>query len=292
MAEIAVMGHGVVGSGVMEVLISHKDSIAKRAKEEVHVKHILDLREFPGLPYSGIFTKDFNRIVNDPQVKIVVEVMGGLEPAYTYVKVCLEHGKSVVTSNKELVAQKGAELLALAQKNNLNFLFEASVGGGIPIIRPISQCLAANEMTEIAGILNGTTNFILTKMIREGMAFDDALKLAQQLGYAERDPSADVEGIDACRKICSGLCRRLGRRHQAYRRGEEAGERPHPHPGGAHVHLPGEPAGQRGRRVQRHPCPGRRHRRRGVLRQGRGEASHRQRRGGRCHRLRAPLEVR
>ena len=202
MAEIAVMGHGVVGSGVMEVLISHKDSIAKRAKEEVHVKHILDLREFPGLPYSGIFTKDFNRIVNDPQVKIVVEVMGGLEPAYTYVKACLENGKSVVTSNKELVAQKGAELLALAQKNNLNFLFEASVGGGIPIIRPISQCLAANEMTEIAGILNGTTNFILTKMIREGMAFDDALKLAQQLGYAERDPSADVEGIDACRKIC------------------------------------------------------------------------------------------
>lgn len=202
MAEIAVMGHGVVGSGVMEVLISHKDSIAKRAKEEVHVKHILDLREFPGLPYSGIFTKDFNKIVNDPQVKIVVEVMGGLEPAYTYVKACLEHGKSVVTSNKELVAQKGAELLALAQKNNLNFLFEASVGGGIPIIRPISQCLAANEMTEIAGILNGTTNFILTKMIREGMAFDDALKLAQQLGYAERDPSADVEGIDACRKIC------------------------------------------------------------------------------------------
>ena len=202
MAEIAVMGHGVVGSGVMEVLISHTDSIAKRATEEVHVKHILDLREFPGLPYSGIFTKDFNTIVNDPQVKIVVEVMGGLEPAYTYVKACLEHGKSVVTSNKELVAQKGAELLALAQKNNLNFLFEASVGGGIPIIRPISQCLAANEMTEIAGILNGTTNFILTKMIREGMAFDDALKLAQQLGYAERDPSADVEGIDACRKIC------------------------------------------------------------------------------------------
>ena len=202
MAEIAVMGHGVVGSGVMEVLISHKDSIAKRAKEEVHVKHILDLREFPGLPYSGIFTKDFNKIVNDPQVKIVVEVMGGLEPAYTYVKACLENGKSVVTSNKELVAQKGAELLALAQKNNLNFLFEASVGGGIPIIRPISQCLAANEMTEIAGILNGTTNFILTKMIREGMAFDDALKLAQQLGYAERDPSADVEGADACRKIC------------------------------------------------------------------------------------------
>ncbi len=202
MADIAVMGHGVVGSGVMEVLISHKESIKKRAKEEVHVKHILDLREFPGLPYADRFTKDFSVILNDPEVKIVVEVMGGLEPAFSYVKACLENGKSVVTSNKELVAQKGAELLALAQKNNLNFLFEASVGGGIPIIRPISQCLAANEMTEIAGILNGTTNFILTKMIREHMAFDDALKLAQQLGYAERDPSADVEGVDACRKIC------------------------------------------------------------------------------------------
>ena len=202
MAEIAVLGHGVVGSGVLEVLISHANSISKRAKEDIHVKRILDLREFPGLPYSGCFTKDFQEILNDPEIKIVVEVMGGLEPAFSYVKACLENGKSVVTSNKELVAQKGAELLALAQKNNLNFFFEASVGGGIPIIRPISQCLAANEMTEIAGILNGTTNFILTKMIREHMAFDDALALAQKLGYAERDPSADVEGIDACRKIC------------------------------------------------------------------------------------------
>ena len=202
MAEIAVLGHGVVGSGVLEVLISHANSISKRAKEDIHVKRILDLREFPGLLYSDCFTKDFQEILNDPEIKIVVEVMGGLEPAFSYVKACLENGKSVVTSNKELVAQKGAELLALAQKNNLNFLFEASVGGGIPIIRPISQCLAANEMTEIAGILNGTTNFILTKMIREHMAFDDALALAQKLGYAERGPSADVEGIDACRKIC------------------------------------------------------------------------------------------
>lgn len=202
MAEIAVMGHGVVGSGVMEVLLSHKESIKKRAKEEVHVKYILDLREFPGLSYSDRFVKDFQQILDDSEVKIVVEVMGGLEPAYSYTKACLENGKSVVTSNKELVAQKGAELLALAQKNNLNFLFEASVGGGIPIIRPISQCLAANEMTEIAGILNGTTNFILTKMIREHMAFEDALKMAQELGYAERDPSADVDGVDACRKIC------------------------------------------------------------------------------------------
>ena len=186
MANIAVLGHGVVGSGVLEVLTSHAASIAKRAKEEIHVKYILDLKEFPGLPYSDRFTKDFNVILNDPEVQIVVEVMGGLHPAYDFVKACLENGKSVVTSNKELVAQKGAELLAIAQANNLNFLFEASVGGGIPIIRPISQCLAANDVTEIAGILNGTTNFILTKMIREQMNFEDALKLAQQLGYAER----------------------------------------------------------------------------------------------------------
>lgn len=202
MAEIAVMGHGVVGSGVLEVLTEHKDSIARRAKEEIHVKYILDLRDFPDLPYHDKFTKDFTTILNDPEVKIVVETMGGLQFAYPYVKACLEHGKSVVTSNKELVAAKGAELLSIAQKNNLNFLFEASVGGGIPIIRPISQCLAANEVSEIAGILNGTTNFILTKMIRDGMGFGEALQLAQQLGYAERDPSADVEGADACRKIC------------------------------------------------------------------------------------------
>ena len=202
MADIAVLGHGVVGSGVLEVLLSHRESIAKRAKEELNVKYILDIREFPDLPYCDRFTKDFDRILNDDSVKIVVEVMGGLEPAFSFVKACLEHGKSVVTSNKELVAAKGAELLAIAQRNNLNFLFEASVGGGIPIIRPISQCLAANEVSEIAGILNGTTNFILTKMIREHMGFEEALELAQQLGYAERDPAADVEGDDACRKIC------------------------------------------------------------------------------------------
>lgn len=202
MADIAVLGHGVVGSGVLEVLLTHTDSITRRAKEEIRVKRILDLREFPELPYAESFTKDFDEILNDQQITIVVECMGGLEPAYTYVRRCLENGKSVVTSNKELVAAKGAELIALAQKNNLNFLFEASVGGGIPIIRPISQCLAANEVSEIAGILNGTTNFILTKMIREQMGFDEALKLAQELGYAERDPSADVEGADACRKIC------------------------------------------------------------------------------------------
>ncbi|MFU0832823.1 MAG: Homoserine dehydrogenase [Oscillospiraceae bacterium] len=202
MAEIAVLGYGTVGSGVVEVLDKHADSIAGRAKEQIQIKYILDLKDFPGSPYEKKFTKSFDTILNDPSVSIVVEVMGGLHPAYDYVKACLENGKSVVTSNKELVAAKGDELLKLAQKNNLNFLFEASVGGGIPIIRPISQCLAANDVVEIAGILNGTTNFILTKMIREKTTFADALALAQQLGYAERDPSADIEGMDACRKIC------------------------------------------------------------------------------------------
>ena len=202
MVEIAVMGYGVVGSGVVEVLTNHTENIAKRAKEEIRIKYILDLRDFPGSPFEDKFTKSFEDIVNDPDVRVVVEVMGGLHPAFEYTKRCLEAGKSVVTSNKELVAAKGAELLALAQKLNLNFLFEASVGGGIPIIRPISQCLAANDVIAIAGILNGTTNFILTKMIREQMNFDDALALAQKLGYAERNPAADIEGHDACRKIC------------------------------------------------------------------------------------------
>lgn len=202
MVEIAIMGYGTVGSGVAEVLAKHADSIAARAKEQIHIKYILDLRDFPDSPFAGRFTQSFDTILNDPEVRVVVEVMGGLHPAFDYVKQCLEAGKSVVTSNKELVAAKGAELLKIAQKNNLNFLFEASVGGGIPIIRPISQCLAANEVVEIAGILNGTTNFILTKMIREKMTFADALALAQKLGYAERNPAADVEGQDACRKIC------------------------------------------------------------------------------------------
>lgn len=202
MVEIAVMGYGTVGSGVVEVLTKHADSLASRAKEQIDIKYILDLREFPGSPFHDKFTKSFETILNDPEVRIVVEVMGGLHPAFDYVKRCLENGKSVVTSNKELVAMKGAELLKIAQQNNLNFLFEASVGGGIPIIRPISQCLAANEVVGIAGILNGTTNFILTKMIRERKGFDESLALAQKLGYAEHDPTADIEGLDACRKIC------------------------------------------------------------------------------------------
>ena len=202
MVKIAIMGHGTVGSGVVEVLTTHADSITSRAKQEIDIKYILDLREFPDSPLADRFTKSFDDILNDPEILVVVEVMGGLHPAYDYVKSCLEAGKSVVTSNKELVAAKGAELLKIAQEKNLNFLFEASVGGGIPIIRPMSQCLAANDVVEVAGILNGTTNFILTKMINEDMSFEDALALAQKLGYAERNPAADVEGHDACRKIC------------------------------------------------------------------------------------------
>lgn len=177
-------------------------SLEKKAQEEIGIKYILDLRDFPGDPLADKFTKDFNDILNDGEVSVVVETMGGLSYAYQYVKSLLEHGKSVVTSNKELVAAKGAELLQIAADKNVNFLFEASVGGGIPIIRPISQCLAANEIDQIAGILNGTTNFILTKMIHEQMGFDEALKLAQQLGYAEKDPTADIEGFDSVRKIC------------------------------------------------------------------------------------------
>ena len=165
MINVAIMGHGVVGSGVAEILINHADRIAAKAQTQVNVKYILDLRDFPDLSYSDRFIKDFNTILNDDSVKVVVEVMGGINPAYDFVKSCLLKGKSVATSNKELVAAKGAELIRLANDNNVNFLFEASVGGGIPVLRPIAQCLAANEITEIAGILNGTTNFILNKMI-------------------------------------------------------------------------------------------------------------------------------
>ncbi len=202
MISVAIMGHGVVGSGVAEILATHKQKLFAAIGEEINVKYILDLREFPDSPFADRFTKDFSLISDDIEVRVVVETMGGLHPAYEYVKECLSKGKSVVTSNKELVAAYGAELLAIASEQNANFLFEASVGGGIPIIRPINQCLVANNVSEIAGILNGTTNFILTKMIHEGMGFDEALKLAQELGYAERNPEADVEGHDACRKIC------------------------------------------------------------------------------------------
>lgn len=206
---VAIMGYGVVGSGVAELLRKNHESIVKKSMQEtMELRYILDIRDFPGDENEGIIVKDFNTILNDPEVGIVVETMGGLHPAFEFVTACLAAGKSVVTSNKELVAAKGCELLALATEKNANFLFEASVGGGIPIIRPITQCLAANEIDEVDGILNGTTNFILTKMISDGMSFEDALKLAQDNGYAERDPTADIEGHDACRKICilASLC--------------------------------------------------------------------------------------
>ena len=201
--KVAVMGYGTVGSGVVEVIETHEKSIKNRtAGEMLEVSHILDLRDFPDDPHADLFTKDFNDILNDPETKVVAETMGGVNPAFDFTMKLLEAGKSVVTSNKELVAQKGLELLKAAEKHGVNYLFEASVGGGIPIIRPMAQCLAANNIEGVAGILNGTTNFILTKMIEEGMTFEDALKLAQDNGYAEKDPTADIEGFDACRKVC------------------------------------------------------------------------------------------
>lgn len=201
MVNIAVLGYGTVGSGVVEVINTNHEIINKRAGEEINIKYVLDLRDFPGDPVQQILTHDFNDILNDDEVKVVVEVMGGINPAYTFVKQCLAAGKSVATSNKELVASHGPELLAIAKENNVNFLFEASVGGGIPIIRPLNTSITADEVTEITGILNGTTNYILTKMDQEGASYDEVLKQAQELGYAERNPEADVEGYDACRKI-------------------------------------------------------------------------------------------
>ncbi|MBE7021888.1 MAG: homoserine dehydrogenase [Ruminococcaceae bacterium] len=202
MIKVAIMGYGVVGSGVYEVIRKNEKSIAKKTGgKTITVKHILDLRDFPDHEQPQLFTKSFEDIVNDPEVAIVVEVMGGLTPAYEYSKAALLAGKNVVTSNKALVAEHGTELMQIAKEQNVNYLFEASVGGGIPIIRPLSQCLAANELEEIYGILNGTTNFILTKMITDGADFEEALAEAQRLGYAERNPEADVEGYDACRKI-------------------------------------------------------------------------------------------
>ncbi|MCD7784838.1 MAG: homoserine dehydrogenase [Oscillospiraceae bacterium] len=200
--QIAVMGFGVVGSGTVELFYQNKDVIEKRCGRELDIKYILDLRDFPGSPFEAKFTKNFDDILNDPEIKVVAEVMGGKTFAYDYTKRLLQNGVSVVTSNKELVATHGAELLKIAKANNCNYLFEASVGGGIPIIRPLHQCLAANRFSRIAGILNGTTNYILTKMIYDQRSFDQALSQAQQLGYAEKDPSADVDGHDATRKLC------------------------------------------------------------------------------------------
>ncbi len=202
MINIAILGYGTVGSGVYDIVVNNAENITKKTGKKVSVKKILDLRDFDDHPQKEIFTKNFDEILSDSSIGIVVETIGGLEPAYRFTKSALLSGKSVVTSNKELVATHGTELLKIAKDKNVNYLFEASVGGGIPVIRPINNCLAANNVTEIFGILNGTTNYILTKMIKDGMSFEDALSQAQANGYAERNPAADVEGHDACRKIC------------------------------------------------------------------------------------------
>ena len=201
MLNVSVLGYGTVGSGVVEVLTTNSESIAKKVGKQLNVKYILDLRDFPGDPNEDKIVHDFNIIADDDSVDIVVETMGGVKPAYDFVKTCLEAGKSVCTSNKELVAKHGAELLAIAKEKNVNFFFEASVGGGIPIIRPINECVTGDVIVEISGILNGTTNYILSKMTSEGSDFDTVLKDAQDKGYAEKNPEADVEGYDACRKI-------------------------------------------------------------------------------------------
>lgn len=201
MISIAVLGYGTVGSGVVEVLEKNKDVINQRAGDEISVKYVLDLRDFPGDLIQEKIVHDIDVIINDPEVQIVVEVMGGVEPAYTFVKRCLEAGKSVATSNKALVAKHGATLLSIAREREINFLFEASVGGGIPIIRALNSSLTADRIEEITGILNGTTNYMLTKMFYEGAQYDEVLKEAQDNGFAERNPEADVEGYDACRKI-------------------------------------------------------------------------------------------
>lgn len=208
MVNVAILGFGTVGSGVAEVMEENAVSIAHNALEDIRVKRIVDVRDFPGSPFSEIITKDFSLVEKDPDIKVVVETIGGVGVAYDYTKRSLLAGKSVVTSNKELVATYGHELLSIAKERNVNYLFEASVGGGIPIIRPITQCLTANELDEVYGILNGTTNYILSQMIQGNVTFEEVLKEAQRLGYAEADPTADIEGYDAARKICilADLC--------------------------------------------------------------------------------------
>ena len=202
MTKVAILGFGTVGSGVAEVLSKNSQGIARRSGGEIQVKYILDVRDFPDSPFKDCFVKDFSIIENDPEVDVVVETIGGAKVALEFTTRALKAGKSVVSSNKELVANHGYELLQLAKANGVSYLFEASVGGGIPILRPLTNCLAANEVEQITGILNGTTNYILTRMIKAGLTFEQALKEAQDNGYAEKDPTADVDGHDACRKIC------------------------------------------------------------------------------------------
>ncbi len=201
MINVAVLGYGTVGSGVAKILWENHSHVCRRAGEEINLKYVLDLREFPGDPVEKVLVHDFDTIVNDPEIRVIAEAMGGLEPAYTFAKRALEKGISFCTSNKVLVEAKGAELIGIAKEHNANFFFEASVGGGIPVIRPMIECLTADHFDEISGILNGTTNYMLTRMDQEGVAYDEVLAEAQKLGYAERNPEADVEGHDAGRKI-------------------------------------------------------------------------------------------
>ncbi len=201
MANIAILGFGVVGSGAALVLTQNKKLIEEKTGDNVNIKYILDLRDFPDSPFAHLIIHDFNIILNDPEIDIVAEMMGGSHPAYDFTKACLEAGKSVVTSNKEVVSNFGTELLETAKKHNVSYLFEASVGGGIPVIRPMCNDLSANSIKYVSGILNGTTNYILTKMDAEGLDFKTVLRDAQSKGYAEADPAADVEGTDAARKI-------------------------------------------------------------------------------------------
>lgn len=222
MIQIAVMGYGTVGSGVVEVIEKNKTEIDKKSNAVLNIKYILDLRDFPGDPYEAKIVHDVEQILGDPEVQIICETMGGLKPAYDFTKRALLSGKSVCTSNKELVAAHGPELIQIAHEHNCNYLFEASVGGGIPIIRPLNYSLTAEKIDAISGILNGTTNYILTKMEREGAAFEEVLKEAQEKGYAERNPEADVEGYDACRKIailCSLMCGKTVNYEKVYTEG-------------------------------------------------------------------------
>lgn len=202
MTKVAILGFGVVGSGVAEVITQNGASIAEKTAQALELKYILDVRDFPDSPFADKLIKDFSIIEQDPEIDVVVETIGGAKVALDFTRRALAAGKSVVSSNKELVAQHGHELLELARENGVSYLFEASVGGGIPILHPLSQCLTANKLSEVRGILNGTTNYILTHMIGTGLSFEEALKEAQARGYAEHDPTADVEGLDACRKIC------------------------------------------------------------------------------------------
>ncbi|MBP0980993.1 MAG: homoserine dehydrogenase, partial [Oscillospiraceae bacterium] len=201
MMKIAIIGFGTVGSGVAQVFYKNRERIEKKAGKALDIKYIVDIRSLEGTEYADKWVTDFDKVVNDPEVNIVIETMGGVNPAYDFSKRSLLAGKDVITSNKELVATHGAELIAIAKEKNVNYLFEASVGGGIPLLHPLYQCLGGGDITEVAGIVNGTTNFIMTRMIEDNMTFEAALKLAQDNGYAERNPAADVEGHDACRKI-------------------------------------------------------------------------------------------